>query len=79
MSEEQLRNAISDAMEFLEEEAENRASAGGAMSDYEREPMQIFLRLQAALECLAPSECPACGACPGFIGAECTGDCGWEQ
>lgn len=21
--------------------------------------------------------CPACGACPGFMGADCDGDCEW--
>lgn len=23
--------------------------------------------------------CPGCGACPGFTGVECDGDCDWAQ
>lgn len=75
---ERVRAAIVSAMDFLEEEAENRAAAGASMSDYAEEPLDIRKALDDALE-LLPDSCPACGACPGFIGAECTGDCGWEQ
>ena len=74
----QIRAAIVAAMDFIEEEAENRSAAGGSMSDYEDEPKAIYSALEACLE-FVPDCCAACGACPGFIGAECTGDCGWEK
>lgn len=75
---ERMRAAIMSAMNFLEEEADNRAAAGADQSDYAREPGELYTLLDGCLE-LIPDSCPECGACPGFIGAECTGDCGWEQ
>lgn len=74
----QIRAALVAAMDFVEEEIDNRSAAGGEMSDYEDEPKGIYAALEACLE-FVPACCAECGACPGFIGADCTGDCGWEQ
>jgi len=49
---ERVRRAadnIAAALEFVESEAENRSAAGGAMSDYEREPEDAAERLRAAI------------------------------
>lgn len=37
------------ALEFIEEEADNRAAAGSEMSDYEREPRALAEQLAAAI------------------------------
>ena len=38
------------AGDFIEDEADNRAAAGSAMSDYEREPRELLERIDAALK-----------------------------
>jgi hypothetical protein len=42
---------------------------------------ELAIEIQEAIEgFLTDLECcSSCGACPGFIGAECTGDCDHER
>lgn len=44
-----LRAVLKLAGDFIEDEADNRAAAGSAMSDYEREPRELLERIDAAL------------------------------
>lgn len=41
---------IREAVDFLEEEAENRSAAGSEMSDYEREPRELAERLKTIVD-----------------------------
>lgn len=44
------RELLLRVVDFLEEEAENRAHAGSEMSDYEREPRELAEALRGELE-----------------------------
>lgn len=45
----QVRGLLREVVQFLEDEADNRAAAGSEMSDYEREPRDLAERLGALL------------------------------
>lgn len=46
----ELLSVLTDAAEFIEEEAENRSHAGSEMSDYEREPRELAERIRVWVE-----------------------------